>query len=101
MRGHGGGRSRDKGKLLTMRATRTYLELRAPGEFRPAFGVFPDVTLRRVPPDEATPALYRACYRTVGEAFHWRDRSGWTDAGKRAPPRDPHHPPLVAGRRGG
>lgn len=61
-----------------MLVTRTYLELATPDAFRPAFGSFPGIRLERVPhPD---PALYRTCYRTVGEAFHWRDRWDWTDA---------------------
>jgi ribosomal protein S18 acetylase RimI-like enzyme len=61
-----------------MLVTRTYLELAAPEQFRPAFGAFPEVTLRAVLVPDA--ALYRQCYRTVGEAFHWRDRWDWTDA---------------------
>jgi GNAT superfamily N-acetyltransferase len=60
-----------------MLVTRTYLELKGPEQFRPAFGAFPEVTLRAVPVPDA--ALYRQCYRTVGEAFHWRDRWDWTD----------------------
>jgi ribosomal protein S18 acetylase RimI-like enzyme len=61
-----------------MKATRTYLELTTPGQFKPALGEFPGVSIVRAPrPD---PALYRLCYRTVGEAFHWRDRWNWTDA---------------------
>lgn len=58
--------------------TRTYLELRTPNDFRPAFGEFPDVALERVA--DPAPALYRHCYRTVGEAYHWRDRWDWSDA---------------------
>jgi ribosomal protein S18 acetylase RimI-like enzyme len=70
-----------------MRATRTYLQLTEPSQFRPAFGDFPDIVLARlVQPD---PALYRYCYRTVGAAFHWRDRSDWTDAEIRAHLTDP------------
>jgi GNAT superfamily N-acetyltransferase len=60
-----------------MQATRTYLELTEEAQFRPAFGDFPDVTLAHVP--IAPPKLYRHCYRTVGEAFHWRDRWDWSD----------------------
>ena len=61
-----------------MQATRTYLELTAPVQFKPAFGEFPGVALAHVanPP----PSLYRHCYRTVGEGFHWRDRWDWSDA---------------------
>ena len=61
-----------------MLVTRTYLELALPQAFRPAFGNFPDVRLERPPHPPAE--LYRACYRTVGEAYHWRDRWDWTDA---------------------
>jgi ribosomal protein S18 acetylase RimI-like enzyme len=61
-----------------LRATRTYLQLTAPAGFRPGFGTFPEVTIVR--PLEPDPELYRYCYRTVGAAFHWRDRFDWTDA---------------------
>jgi GNAT superfamily N-acetyltransferase len=61
-----------------MQVTRTYLELTDPAQFRAAFGDFPDVTLAHVP--NPPPKLYRHCYRTVGEAFHWRDRWNWSDA---------------------
>jgi GNAT superfamily N-acetyltransferase len=47
-------------------------------QFREAFGIFPDVRIEHV--RNPAPALYRECYRTVGEAFHWRDRWDWTDA---------------------
>src|SRR2546425_2895058 len=60
-----------------MEATRTYLELTSPGQFKSAFGQFPNLVLERVA--RPTPALYRDCYRTVGEAYHWRDRWDWTD----------------------
>ena len=65
-----------------MRATRTYLELRAPADFRPAFGEFNDLLIARV--DNAPADLYRRLYRTVGEAYHWRDRWDWTDPEIRA-----------------
>ena len=61
-----------------MQATRTYLQMTEPGQFRPALGEFPDVTVERVA--GPAPALYRACYQTVGAGFHWRDRWNWTDA---------------------
>lgn len=60
-----------------MLVTRTYLELATPQGFRPAFGSFPDIRLGPVP--DPPPQLYRECYRTVGEAYHWRDRWDWTD----------------------
>ena len=61
-----------------MRATRTYLEMTEPSQFRPALGEFPDVMVERVA--DPAPTLYRACYQTVGAGFHWRDRWHWTDA---------------------
>jgi ribosomal protein S18 acetylase RimI-like enzyme len=65
-----------------VQATRTYLELSGPGQFRAAFGDFPDLTIEEV--QGPTPELYRRCYRTVGEAYHWRDRWDWTDEEIRA-----------------
>jgi GNAT superfamily N-acetyltransferase len=70
-----------------MRVTRTYLELQSPGQFRPAFGTHPDITVAHVP--APAPELYRQCYRTVGEAYHWRDRWDWTDEEIRAHVADP------------
>ena len=61
-----------------MQATRTYLELHNPRQFKAAFGAFPDIAISRAA--KPTAELYRTCYRTVGEAFHWRDRWDWSDA---------------------
>ena len=80
-----------------MLVTRTYLELATPQAFRPAFGSFPDIHLERVP--SPPPQLYRECYRTVGEAYHWRDRWDWTDAEIRAHLAQPEITLYVA-RRG-
>jgi len=60
-----------------VRATRIYLQMTEPGQFRPALGEFPDVMVERVA--DPAPALYRTCYHTVGAGFHWRDRWHWTD----------------------
>lgn len=65
-----------------MQATRTYLELKTPGQFVPGFGDFSDIVITHV--RQPTPELYRECYRTVGEAYHWRDRWDWTDQQIRA-----------------
>ena len=81
-----------------MEATRTYLQLETPNQFRPAFGPFPDLVLERV--ERPTPALYRNCYRTVGEDYHWRDRWDWTDEEIRAHLAQPEITLHVA-RRGG
>src|SRR5258706_12980842 len=60
-----------------MQATRTYLELKDRNQFKAGFGDFPDIAIASAP--QPQPELYRMCYRTVGEAFHWRDRWDWTD----------------------
>lgn len=60
-----------------MQATRTYLELTDPVQFKASFGDFPDITIARVA--NPSPDLYRSCYRSVGEAFHWFDRWDWSD----------------------
>src|SRR2546423_13338310 len=80
-----------------MEATRTYLELTTPGQFRSAFGHFPEFAIERVA--HPTPELYRECYRTVGEAYHWRDRWDWTDAEIRAHLAQPEIALYVARRR--
>jgi GNAT superfamily N-acetyltransferase len=63
---------------MTRSATRTYLELTTRDQFKAAFGTFPDIVIVRAP--QPSPDLYRMCYRTVGEAFHWFDRWDWSDA---------------------
>jgi N-acetylglutamate synthase-like GNAT family acetyltransferase len=60
-----------------MQATRTYLELTDPTQFKASAGDFSDITIARVP--NPSPDLYRTCYRNVGEAFHWFDRWDWSD----------------------
>ncbi len=81
-----------------MRVTRTYLQLDAPGQFRAAFGAFPDVVVEhKLHP---APALYRHCYRTVGAQYHWRDRWDWTDEEIRAHLADPGITLHVATRAG-
>ena len=82
-----------------MQATRTYLQLTTPGQFKAAFGDFPGVAIVRPPHPE--PALYRLCYRTVGDAFHWRDRWEWTDAEIAAHLADPNIQIFVATRMDG
>ncbi len=81
-----------------MRVTRTYLELSSPDRFRPAFGRFPDLVVERV--ERPTPELYRHCYRTVGAAYHWRDRWDWSDEEIRAHLADPAISVYVARRAG-
>src|SRR2546428_11944210 len=85
-------------KITSMEATRTYLQLTTPGQFRSAFGPFPELAIERVA--HPTPKLYRECYRTVGEAYHWRDRWDWTDAEIQAHLAQPEIILYVARRRG-
>jgi GNAT superfamily N-acetyltransferase len=61
-----------------MDVVRTYLELRAPDQLRPAAhdGDPRVVVVRR---DPCPAAHYRALYRNVGERYHWRDRLTWSD----------------------
>ena len=56
---------------------RVYLELRAPGELRPARAS--ELHWRIEQLDPCPVDLYRALYREVGERWHWRDRLVWTD----------------------
>lgn len=79
-----------------MQVTRTYLELHTIGQFKDAFGVFPAVTIARA--QRPAPELYRMCYRTVGEAFHWRDRWDWTNKEIAAHLADPAIQLFVAAR---
>ena len=81
-----------------MQAVRTYLHLTDPGQFRPAFGAFPGLVVEHVA--EPTPALYRTCYRSVGEAYHWRDRWNWSDAEIQAHLSQPEISIHVAVQRG-
>jgi GNAT superfamily N-acetyltransferase len=61
-----------------LQATRVYLELTTPDQFRPGAARPPGLRVRRVA--DPQPAQYREYYRTVGAAYHWRDRWDWTDA---------------------
>ena len=62
------------------RATRTYLEMRSADAVRPSAGRRLVVTQEHTCP----PERYRSLYLGVGEAYHWTDRAGWTDAEIRA-----------------
>jgi GNAT superfamily N-acetyltransferase len=56
---------------------RTHLELRSPEQLRPARIDDPRVRFverRGMPVDD-----YRRLYRAVGERWHWRDRTVWSD----------------------
>lgn len=61
---------------------RTYLELRSPAELRPAHCEEPGLRLEHLA--EPAPPLARYLYETVGTAWRWVDRLGWSDAEWRA-----------------
>jgi ribosomal protein S18 acetylase RimI-like enzyme len=56
---------------------RTYLELLSLAELQPATCGEEGLRLEHVA--EPTPALARWLYETVGAAWHWDDRRGWSD----------------------
>jgi GNAT superfamily N-acetyltransferase len=58
-------------------AQRTYLEMRAPGDLRPAR--LDDPLIRLEHAALCTPALWRFLYAEVGRRYHWVDRLGMTD----------------------
>jgi GNAT superfamily N-acetyltransferase len=64
--------------VLSTRVTRTYLEMRSPGELRPASVEEPELRIERL--DPCPPDLFRFLYREVGRAYRWTDRLGWTEA---------------------
>jgi GNAT superfamily N-acetyltransferase len=56
---------------------RTYLEMTAPSDLRPARSTDPDARIERV---QGSPAsFYRYLYAEVGRAYRWVDRLAWTD----------------------
>ena len=61
---------------------RTYLEMNAPADLRPARRADGDARVERV---EGSPAsFYRYLYAEVGRACRWVDRLGWSDEEIRA-----------------
>lgn len=61
----------------TTLVTRTYLEMRSPGELVAAATPVPAPALERV--ERCSPELFRFLYAEVGRAFHWTDRLSWSD----------------------
>jgi GNAT superfamily N-acetyltransferase len=56
---------------------RTYLELRSPGQFRPARTIDPGVRFLRHDPVRVED--FRRLYRAVGDQWYWHDRNAWSD----------------------
>lgn len=61
-----------------LEVVRTYLELTDPGQLRGRSTSDPGVRFVSLAP--CTTERYRALYRDVGAAWHWRDREAWSDA---------------------
>jgi GNAT superfamily N-acetyltransferase len=61
-----------------MRATRTYLDMRAPTQLRAVPKPAGPIRLERL--HECPPSFYRYLYHEVGRAWRWFDRAGWSDA---------------------
>jgi GNAT superfamily N-acetyltransferase len=67
--------------------TRTYLEMRSPGDLRPTPAPADPPRLERL---EACPgSFFRYLYAEVGRSYYWTDRLAWTDEQVRAHLRDP------------
>jgi ribosomal protein S18 acetylase RimI-like enzyme len=60
-----------------VQVVRTYLEMSAPGELRPAPPADERTRLERV--DACPASFFRYLYVAVGSAYHWIDRLAWTD----------------------
>jgi GNAT superfamily N-acetyltransferase len=56
---------------------RTYLEMRSPGELRPATVPNPAPELNRL--ERCSVELFRYLYEEVGRAYRWTDRLSWSD----------------------
>jgi GNAT superfamily N-acetyltransferase len=56
---------------------RTYLEMTAPGDLKPARSADAGVRLERI--EQCPASFFRYLYAEVGRAYHWVDRLDWTD----------------------
>jgi ribosomal protein S18 acetylase RimI-like enzyme len=60
-----------------MEVTRTYLEMRAPSELRPAHNDDSLIKIEEQP--DCSIELFRQLYREVGRSYFWTDRLPWSD----------------------
>ncbi len=58
--------------------TRTYVEMRSPGDLSPAREPAPGPRIERV--GACPPSFFRYLYTAVGRDYYWTDRLAWTDA---------------------
>ena len=63
--------------MASITVTRTYLEMRSPGDLRPAATPSPEPRIERV--NDCSVDLFRYLYREVGRAYSWTDRLSWSD----------------------
>lgn len=63
--------------MATVEVKRTYLEMRSPGQLRPAATPQPTPRVERLA--DCTVEFFRYLYEEVGRAYHWTDRLGWSD----------------------
>ncbi len=61
----------------TIEVTRTYLEMKSPGDLKPASTPRPEPRVERL--ERCSRELFRYLYAEVGRAFCWTDRLLWTD----------------------
>lgn len=63
--------------MTTVEVTRTYLEMRSPGDLSPGPVLRQAPRLERI---EGCPvSFFRYLYEEVGRAYHWTDRLSWSD----------------------
>jgi GNAT superfamily N-acetyltransferase len=60
-----------------IKVTRTYLEMREPGQLQRALSDNPRLRIDRIA--DCPPSLFRSLYAEVGRQYHWIDRLPWTD----------------------
>jgi GNAT superfamily N-acetyltransferase len=68
--------------MPSVEVVRTYLEMRSPGDLRPAREPADAPRLERI--EECPASFFRYLYAEVGRAYHWTDRLSWTDERVRA-----------------
>lgn len=68
--------------MPSVEVVRTYLEMRSPGDLRPAREPADAPRLEHV--EECPASFFRYLYAEVGRAYHWTDRLSWTDERVRA-----------------
>ena len=63
--------------MAPIEVTRTYLEMRSPGELTPGPAPRDPPRLERI--EACTVSFFRYLYEEVGRAYHWTDRLSWSD----------------------